>query len=130
GLEVTRRLCGPDVVDPIPVVVVTTFDLDEYVHAALAHGASGFLVKDAGPALLVEACDAAIRGDALVSPSVTVRLLRHFAASARPAPQPHEPLTEREEEILRAVAEGLTNAEIAERLFISLATVKTHLGNL
>jgi len=131
GLEATRLLAGPDVTDPIPVVVVTTFDLDEYVHAALANGASGFLLKDAGPALLVEAVHAAARGDALVSPSITVRLLRHFAANpARPVAQPIEPLTEREEEVLAAVAVGQTNAEIGASLFISLSTVKTHLGSL
>lgn len=89
GLEATRRLAGPGVADPLRVVVVTTFDLDEYVHAALTGGAVGFLLKDAGPALLVEAVRAAARGDALVSPSITVRLLRHFAAS-RP---PHRPRT-------------------------------------
>ncbi|WP_370324079.1 response regulator [Euzebya sp.] len=129
GLEVTRQLAGPDVVDPIPVVVVTTFDLDEYVHAALTGGASGFLLKDAGPALLVEAADAAIRGDALVSPSITVRMLDHFAGGGTPR-QPAEALTEREEEVLRAVARGLTNAEVGEALYVSLATVKTHLANL
>lgn len=128
GLEATRRLAGPDVADPISVVVVTTFDLDEYVYAALRNGASGFLLKDAGPSLLVEAVRAAARGDALVSPSVTVRLLAHFASSPA-VRQPYEPLTDREEEVLRAVAEGLTNAEIADRLYISLATVKTHLAH-
>jgi DNA-binding NarL/FixJ family response regulator len=131
GLEATRLLAGPDVADPIPVVVVTTFDLDDYVHRALRNGASGFLLKDAGPALLIEAVRAAARGDALVSPSVTVRLLQHFAAAApaRPRPQPIEPLTEREEEVLRAVAHGRTNAELAAELFISLSTV-THLASL
>jgi DNA-binding NarL/FixJ family response regulator len=82
GLEVTRQLAGPDVADPIKVVVVTTFDLDEYVHTALRNGASGFLLKDAGPALLLEAVRAAVRGDALVSPQITVRLLQHFNGSA------------------------------------------------
>jgi DNA-binding NarL/FixJ family response regulator len=132
GLEATRLLAGPDVADPIPVVVVTTFDLDDYVHRALRNGASGFLLKDAGPALLIEAVRAAARGDALVSPSVTVRLLQHFAAAApaRPRPQPIEPLTEREEGVLRAVAQGRTNAELAAELFISLSTVKTHLASL
>lgn len=129
GLEATRRLAGPDVADPIPVVVVTTFDLDEYVYTALRNGASGFLLKDAGPGLLVEAVRAAARGDALVSPQVTVRLLAHFA-SAPAARQPFEPLTEREEEVLKAVARGLTNAEIAETLYISLATVKTHIAHI
>lgn len=129
GLEVTRRLAGPDVVDPIPVVVVTTFDLDEYVHAALAGGASGFLLKDAGPALLIAAVEAAQQGDALISPSVTVRLLSHFSHRAAPA-QPREPLTEREEQVLVAVAVGRSNAEVAAELHLSVATVKSHLGNL
>lgn len=129
GLEATRRLAGPDVADPIPVVVVTTFDLDEYVYTALRNGASGFLLKDAGAGFLVEAVRAAARGDALVSPQVTVRLLAHFA-SAPAARQPFEPLTEREEEVLKAVARGLTNAEIAETLYISLATVKTHIAHI
>ena len=132
GLEATRRLAGPDVADPLRVVVVTTFDLDEYVHAALTNGAAGFLLKDAGPMLLLEAVRAAARGDVLVSPSVTVRLLAHFSApDTRAAPeQPTIPLTEREEEVLRAAARGRSNAEIAEELFISLGTVKTHLSSL
>ncbi|MBA2283390.1 MAG: response regulator transcription factor [Acidimicrobiia bacterium] len=135
GLELTRLVAGPGVADPVRVVVVTTFDLDEYVHAALANGACGFLLKDAGPALLVEAVRAAARGDALVSPSVTVRLLRHFTAAGNAllgtaAAQPTEPLTAREEEVLRCVARGHTNAELAAELFISLSTVKTHLGSL
>jgi DNA-binding NarL/FixJ family response regulator len=130
GLEATRLLCGPAVKDPIKVVVVTTFDLDEYVQTALANGASGFLLKDAGPALLVEAVRAARAGDALISPSITVRFLEHFAASTTPRPQPFEPLTDREEEVLRAVAGGRTNAEIGAELFISLSTVKTHLASI
>src|SRR5690606_34911954 len=103
GLEATRLLAGPDVADPIPVVVVTTFDLDEYVYSALRNGATGFLLKDAGPALLVEAVRAAARGDALVSPQVTVRLLDHVAAG-QAARQPFGPLTDREEEVLKSVA--------------------------
>lgn len=133
GLEATRLLAGPDAIDPIRVVVVTTFDLDEYVHTALVNGASGFLLKDAGPALLVEAVRAAARGDALVSPQVTLRLLRHVTESsaARSAvPEPIEPLTEREEEALRLVAQGHTNAEMAELLFVSPSTVKSHLASL
>ncbi|MFE3458343.1 response regulator [Nocardiopsis aegyptia] len=130
GLEATRRLAGPGVADPLRVVVVTTFDLDEYVHAALTGGAVGFLLKDAGPALLVEAVRAAARGDALVSPSITVRLLRHFAASRPPAPAQDDVLTAREREIVRAVARGLTNGEVADELFVTVSTVKTHLASV
>ncbi|MBB3049723.1 DNA-binding NarL/FixJ family response regulator [Prauserella isguenensis] len=132
GLEVTRQLAGPNVADPLKVVVVTTFDLDEYVHSALTGGASGFLLKDAGPALLLEAIRAAARGDALVSPQITVRLLQHFAdAPAEDAPtveEPTEPLTTRELDVVRAAARGSTNTEIGEELFLSLSTVKTHLA--
>jgi DNA-binding NarL/FixJ family response regulator len=130
GLEVTRQLAGPDVNDPMKVVVVTTFDLDEYVHTALRNGASGFLLKDAGPALLIEAVRAADRGDALVSPQVTVRLLKHFDGSSakRGVAPPNEPLTARELDVAKAAARGLTNTEIGAELFLSLSTVKTHLA--
>lgn len=130
GLEVTRQLAGPNVAEPLKVVVVTTFDLDEYVHTALRNGASGFLLKDAGPALLIEAVRAAERGDALVSPQITVRLLKHFdgAAPKREVDPPKDPLTARETEVVRAAARGLTNTEIGGELFLSLSTVKTHLA--
>lgn len=129
GLEATRLLAGPDVVEPIPVVVVTTFDLDEYVRGALANGASGFLLKDAGPGLLLEAVRAAVQGDALISPSVTVRFLEHFVDAA-PRERLDAGLTEREEEIVVAVARGRTNQEISAEHFVSLSTVKTHLANI
>ncbi len=127
GLEATRQLQA----DPHPprIVVVTTFDLDEYVYGALRAGACGFLLKDAGPRLLVEAVRAAAAGDALVSPSVTVRLLEHVTAPGRGAGGPG-PLSPRELEVVRAVARGRTNAEIAAELFVSLSTVKTHLTNV
>ncbi len=132
GVEATRQLAGPGVEDPIAVVVITTFDLDEYVHGALVAGATGFLLKDAGPELLGEAIRAAARGDALISPSITRRLLSTFASAGRATPpaQPLEPLTEREEQVLLTVARGRTNAEIAAELHISLSTVKTHIGSL
>jgi DNA-binding NarL/FixJ family response regulator len=132
GLEATRLLAGPDVVDPMAIVIITTFDLDEYVHGALKAGARGFLLKNAGPDLLVQAIHAAANGDALIAPNVTVRLLEEFArAGERTEPtQPNWPLTDREEEVLATVARGLTNAEIAETLHISLSTVKAHLSSL
>ena len=131
GVEVTRRLAGPDVTDPLAVVVITTFDLDEYVLGALRAGARGFLLKDAGPALLVQAIHAAAVGDALIAPNVTRRLLSTFADQAPATPvQPVDPLTEREEEVLALVARGRTNAEIASELYIGLSTVKTHVASL
>lgn len=131
GIEATRRLAGPDVADPLPIVVITTFDLDEYVHGALKASARGFLLKDAGPALLTQAIRAPADGDALIAPSVTVRLLAAFAHSQTgPARQPIEPLTAREEEVLAPVAQGRTNDEIATELYISTSTVKAHLASL
>ena len=131
GIEATRLLAGPDIDDPLAVVVITTFDLDEYVHGALKAGARGFLLKDAGPDLLTQAIRAAATGDALIAPSITARLLEAFsAAEPSTAKQPIEPLTVREEEVLRTVAAGRTNAEIADELHISLSTVKTHLASL
>ncbi len=131
GLEVTRILAGPGVPDPLRVVIVTTFDLDEYVYGALRAGACGFLLKDSGPTLLIEAVRAAANGDALVSPSVTVRLLSHLARPAAvQARPPREPLTQRELDVVRLVARGRTNQEVAGELFISLSTVKTHLASI
>ncbi|MVU82366.1 response regulator [Nocardia sp. ET3-3] len=131
GLEVTRALAGPGVVDPLRVVVVTTFDQDDYVYGALQGGACGFLLKDAGPGLLVEAVRAAARGDALVSPSVTVRLLERLATPvAQETVCPATALTERELEVVGLVAQGCTNQEICAKLHLSLGTVKTHLGNI
>lgn len=132
GIDATRRLAGPDVKEPMKVVVITTFDLDEYVHGALKAGARGFLLKDAGPDLLVQAINAAASGDALIAPSVTARLLAAFADIEQNTPpvQPFEPLTEREEQVLVTVARGRTNAEIASELHISLSTVKSHLASL
>ena len=131
GLEATRQLAGPEVADPVAVVVITTFDLDEYVHGALKAGARGFLLKDAGPELLVQAVRAAANGDALIAPNITVRLLAAFSESTgQPPAQPIAPLTDREEGVLLTVARGRTNSEIADELHISLSTVKTHLTAL
>jgi len=132
GIEATRRLAGPAVTDPLAVVVITTFDLDEYVYSALRAGARGFLLKDAGTDLLSQAVHAAARGDALIAPSITTRLLKAFADTgpAGPPAQPIDALTDREEEVLLAVARGWTNAEIATELHISLSTVKTHVASL
>ncbi|MFI5891618.1 response regulator [Actinoplanes sp. NPDC051513] len=132
GLEATRELAGPGVADPLAVVLITTFDLDEYVYRALRCGARGFLLKDAGPDLLVQAVRAAADGAALIAPTVTVRLLAAFATmpAGRAAAQPVDPLTPREEDVLLAVARGRTNAEIADELRITLSTTKTHLASL
>ncbi|MEV1292319.1 response regulator transcription factor [Pseudonocardia sp. NPDC049635] len=128
GIEATKALSA----DPAPprIVVVTTFDLDEYVYGALRSGACGFLLKDAGPRLLVEAVRAAAAGDALVSPSVTVRLLERLTEPAPPRPATLSALSARELDVVRAVARGRTNHEIAGDLFVSLSTVKTHLTNI
>ncbi|WP_344526746.1 response regulator transcription factor [Streptomyces albiaxialis] len=138
GLEATRQLAGPEARDPLNVLIATTFDLDEYVYRALRDGACGFLLKDGSPALLAEAVRAAAHGDSMISPSITVRLLRHMTPPepAAPAPvpppsrSPAEPLTERELEVVRLVARGRTNEEVAAELYVTLSTVKTHLGNV
>jgi len=130
GLQATRLLAGPEVPDPLRVVVVTTYDEDENVYSALRAGACGFLLKDAGPRLLVEAVRAAADGESLVSPSITTRLLERFTRAASTAVTPAEPLTGRELEVVRAVARGMTNAEICDELVISLSTVKTHLNGV
>jgi DNA-binding NarL/FixJ family response regulator len=130
GLEVTRALAGPGVPDPLRVVIVTTFDLDEYVYGALRAGAVGFLLKGTSPALLVEAVRAARAGDGLISPQVTLRLLRHLTPARAAAGPPPVPLSARELEVAAAVARGRTNGEIAAELFISLSTVKSHLASI
>lgn len=132
GIEATRQLAGVGVENPIPVVIITTFDVDEYVYNALKAGARGFLLKDADQDLLVQAIHAAASGEALVAPNITARLLETFARIEGPSapPQPVDPLTEREEQVLAEVARGRTNAEIADDLFISHSTVKTHVANL
>ena len=132
GIEATRILAGPQADSPFAIVMITTYDLDEYVYNALRAGARGFVLKDAGPELLVQAIQAAAEGDALISPSVTARLLSTFAQGpARESLiQPVTRLTEREEEVLTHVAHGLTNSEITDELHVSLSTVKTHITSL
>lgn len=132
GIEVTQRLAGPEAANPMAVVIITTFDRDEYVFGALRAGAKGFLLKDAGPALLAQAIRSAAEGDALIAPRVTTRLISTFAGrdTKFERPEPSSPLTVREEEVLLAVSQGLTNTEIGSKLHISLSTVKTHLASL
>ncbi|MFE5491236.1 response regulator [Streptomyces virginiae] len=125
GLEVTRLL-APET----RVVVVTTFDLDEYVHTALRNGACGFLLKRSGPALLIEGVRAAMAGDTLISPQITVRLLSRLTQPAPVTRPAAHPLTDRELDIVRLVARGLTNAEIGAELFITAGTAKTHIANV
>ena len=141
GIEATRAIAASSA--PTRVLILTTFDLDEYAFSALRAGASGFLLKDVPPAELTAAIRTVARGDAVVSPRVTRRLLEEYAhqlpdrvdASGSDAPASGEhaalaSLTEREREVLLAVADGLSNAEIAERLYVSEATVKSHVGRL
>jgi DNA-binding NarL/FixJ family response regulator len=132
GLEATRRLAGPGVQDPVEVLVVTTFDLDEYVFGALRAGAAGFLLKDASPETLAQAIRAVARGQGLIAPEVTRRLIAHFAASAPDPTRRHEldQLSEREREVLLEIARGRSNAEIGQRLFIEEATVKSHVSSV
>ena len=133
GLEATRRLL--DGRDEGPrILILTTFDLDEYVYEALRAGASGFLLKDTPPEQLVEAIMIVARGDALLAPSITRRVIEEFVrrppASARKAPPELEELTTREREMLRFIAKGLSNAEIAKAAFVSETTVKTHVAHI
>lgn len=130
GIEATRLLVASG--GRARVLVLTTFDLDEYVYAAIRAGASGFLLKDVRPADLVDAIRLVASGNALLGPTVTQRLLEHFASGERRGPDAAsiESLTEREHEILRLIASGLSNAEIAERLVVTEATVKTHVSSI
>jgi DNA-binding NarL/FixJ family response regulator len=130
GIEVARALAGPEAADPLRVVIVTTFDLDEYVYGALRSGAVGFVLKGASPALLIEAVRAAHAGDALISPQVTQRLLKRLRPAGTPGGRPAARLSDREIEVTRAIARGRTNTEIAAELFISLSTVKSHLASI
>ncbi|MCQ8207459.1 response regulator transcription factor, partial [Cutibacterium acnes subsp. acnes] len=134
GIEATRRIAARA---PGPrVLVLTTFDLDEYVHSALRAGASGFMLKDAGPTELLAAIRAVRDGDSVVAPSATRRLIERFIprqgerAATITDPKLVETLSDREREVLTCVGEGLTNAEIAERLYLAETTVKTHIGHI
>jgi DNA-binding NarL/FixJ family response regulator len=130
GLEATRRIVATERLAQVKIIILTTFDLDEYVFEALRIGASGFLVKDTEPVDLIRGIQAVVRGDALLSPSVARRLIAEFAArSPGPRPSPNlDILTDREREVMALVAAGLSNEEIAERLVVSPATAKTHVS--
>lgn len=130
GLEATHRIAQDERVADVKVVILTTFDLDEYVFEAIRAGANGFLVKDTEPAELLRAVRAVVAGDALLSPGVTRRLIQEFATRAKvPVDAPDlEVLTDREREVMGLVAAGLTNDEIAQHLIMSAATAKTHVS--
>ncbi|WP_371785904.1 response regulator [Streptosporangium subroseum] len=132
GLEATRRIGADPRLAHVKVIILTTFDLDDYVYAALRAGASGFLLKDIEPLEMLHGVRVVARGDALLAPSVTRRLISEFAAHGKnPDPSPRlNVLTAREREVMTVVAEGLSNTEIAERFFLSTATVKTHVSRI
>ena len=133
GIEATRRITGSNEGADVRVLILTTFDLDEYVYAALRAGASGFLLKDTPPADLLTAIRVIAAGDALIAPSVTRRLIGEFASRPEPGKAPSrglEGVTDREREVLTLIARGLSNNEIAAALHVSLATAKTHIGRL
>ncbi|MEU9393163.1 response regulator transcription factor [Streptomyces sp. NPDC048324] len=133
GLEATRHILSGAMPDPPRVIMLTTFDLDRYVYAALTAGASGFLLKDVTPEHLVAAVHLARTGDALLAPAITRRLVERFVARDTPAPALHRDLsvlTPRELEVLRALGTGLSNAELATRFSLSEATVKTHVARI
>ena len=137
GIQATRRLAGPDAADPPKILVVTTFNVDAYVYDAFRAGASGFLLKDAPPAELVNGVRTVARGEALLAPTVTRALIGHFAERLRPGDPSRaaredvvRTLTPREMEVLQLIAEGLSNAEIAAALFITSETVKTYVSRI
>ncbi|WP_103353098.1 response regulator transcription factor [Amycolatopsis sp. CA-128772] len=127
GIEATRRICAET---PVKVLMLTTFDLDEYVYAALRAGASGFLLKDTRPSDLLSAIEVVASGDALLAPSVTRRLVAEFARLPSGPVTRLAGVTAREQEVLALIARGLSNDGIAQRLHVGIATVKTHIGRL
>ena len=129
GLEATRRILAAD--DEARILILTTFDLDEYVYEALRSGASGFVLKDEPPEQLLAAIRTVAAGDGLLSPSVTKRVIKQFArAQSSTPPKEFDELTSREQEVFRLIANGLSNAEIGQELFISDTTVKTHITHI
>jgi DNA-binding NarL/FixJ family response regulator len=129
GLEATRRILAAD--DTARILILTTFDLDEYVYEALRAGASGFVLKDDPPEQLLAAIRTVAGGDALLSPAITKRVIKQFARIPRPAPPSElDDLTERELEVFRLIARGLSNVEIGQELYISDTTVKTHITHI
>lgn len=128
GIAATELIAGPEVEAPLKVVVITTFDLDEYIYGALRAGAIGFLLKNAGPDLLIAAIRAAADGDSLISPEITTRLLQHIVVPDAPLPPDENPLTDRETDVVASVARGLSNAEVAAELHVSISTVKAHVA--
>jgi DNA-binding NarL/FixJ family response regulator len=133
GIEATRRIVADPALSQVRVLMLTTFDLDEYVWAALRVGASGFLLKDTSPAALLAGIRAVAAGDGMLAPTVTRRLIEEYSRRPEPGPAPGrrlEALTEREREVLVLIARGLSNTELAARLFVSMATVKTHISRL
>ncbi|MFC8191480.1 response regulator [Cellulomonas sp. NPDC057328] len=134
GITATRALCGPDVADPIPVLVLTTFDVDEYLFGALEAGASGFLLKDAEPATLVEAVRSVAAGHGMLANALTRRVLREVVTRRRTLPvtaaRASELLTPRELDIVLLLAQGMSNEDIARELYLEVSTVKSHLARV
>ncbi|HVV18429.1 MAG TPA: response regulator transcription factor [Pseudonocardiaceae bacterium] len=134
GIEATRRICAdPELAETVRVLMLTTFDLDNYVYAALRSGASGFLLKDTPPAELLNAIRVVAGGEGLLAPTVTRRLIAEFARRPEPARSPARALdgiTDREKEVLLLIAKGMSNAEVCDHLHLTMATVKTHIGRL
>lgn len=132
GIEATRQISADPALSNVRVLILTTFDLDEYVYAALRAGASGFLLKDAPPTTLLTGIRSIAAGEGMLAPTVTKRLIEEFSLrpTSGPTPRRLDALTEREREVLTLIAKGLSNTELAAALFVSMATVKTHISRL